>query len=197
MKNILFILFSLLISSQSFAASGSGNVSSVFSGGGGSTIDAAGSSSVTSSSATFPISSIGTSQKMLTATVGASADSFWKLYDSTNVTNSQYVAGGSSGLYIYKVCQVNFASASGHGAADQLLFQFGYGTADLSSDGTATPPAGVKYQVGAQSLWGYLSPGNRNICFESNIFIPTNGRPFVEATGLAYPAYIRVYGVEK
>lgn len=169
------ILIGLFLATGAFAASGSGNVSSV--------INMGGLTGDGTPGSVIPNGSVNTAVSLVCTMVDGNVANgqFYPCNAITNGAVGQYVVPGGKTLYITSMCvQTNILSSANR----QLLM--GYGTAALGTfPSTATPPAGVVY---------YASKANTSVsstmlepvgltsvptCVRTLISYPTGAFPWV------------------
>ncbi len=152
----LILIFGLLVSCLSFAASGSGNVSTIFKQGGG----------MSSGIANGPIVSEMGTKPFNVATMGTICLNTWGGATTNNYVSfvvmgkqgSGFIGQGTTGSF-YQVSAGKTAVAYGYkqlsgGVVNSQLFHFGYSTSVPAGLNTATVPTGPFYYSGTVNKYG-------------------------------------------
>lgn len=180
MKKIIAFL-SLLLSANSFAASGSGNISNVVNIGG--TTNGLSSSAPSVEVPEGSVSSTNTPYyKTLFAYVNAATlNSYWAFYDITTGSNTQYRVPSGKKFYVTQIIAINANSSSTAIAKGQA----GYATSTFS-DGATSVTGGI-YTAGNAGYAPFLtsSVSTYNVSF----YFPALSYPFINANNVDTVSY--------
>lgn len=142
----------------------------------------------------IPIASIGSLRTLTTGIASTTTGNFLMLVNQgTPGAQAQYQVTTGKTLYCYNLTSTGDATSH---------LQFGYGTAALGSDNTATPPTGVKYFTSGSSAVtsGYINPPltvASVISYPTMIYFPALSFPFVAWTGSISNVGLRLDCIEQ
>lgn len=192
MKKFLSIsLAYLLLINQCFAASGSGNISSIASVGGGTSILNSVYSLGINPSVTIPEGSLSNYMTLHGDSNAGNSGQYMSLY--TGQSNTQYQVASGKKFYIVMICAIN------RDTSVNLTYQPGFATASFTNQ-TTSAPTGAVYWGGAANIriFNVFGTGGGSVmnCLNESNYFPALSYPFMNETSSVAASFI-VYGKEQ